>query len=250
MLLYDVNSGNSVTHSHARAYYGRNGHSEGDMRAARAKKAARKPRAASGVKADNKAREACVAGEERADSKAREPKAARGARADSKAREACAAGDAMADSKAREPSAAGEERAESKAREACAAGGDMLRMDRLPIGVPARVAELEASGGLRRRLIELGFFEGERVEKVLKSPLGDPSAYLVRGTVTAIRDADAAKVLVQAEGAVRAAEPANANGGGAGRSIESNNANGGAARSAEYSKVCGCGAERWGENEL
>lgn len=131
----------------------------------------------------------------------------------------------------------------------------MLRMDRLPLGVPARVAGLEASGGLRRRLIELGFFEGERVEKVLRSPLGDPSAYLVRGTVTAIRDADAAKVLVQAEGAVWAADAATGNG-GAVQSAEPATVSGcsiamsadsatvggcGAVRSAEYSKVCGCG---------
>ena len=108
----------------------------------------------------------------------------------------------------------------------------MLRMDRLPLGVPARVAGLEASGGLRRRLIELGFFEGERVEKVLKSPLGDPSAYLVRGTVTAIRNADAAKVLVQAEDAARSAEPATGNG-GAVRYAEPAMTNGGGARSAE-----------------
>ena len=44
--------------------------------------------------------------------------------------------------------------------------------------------------------MELGFFEGERVKKVLKSPLGDPSGYLVCGAVTAIRNADADKIIV------------------------------------------------------
>ena len=46
------------------------------------------------------------------------------------------------------------------------------------------------------RLAQLGYFPGERVKKVLESPLGDPSAYLVRGTVTAIRRQDARFVIV------------------------------------------------------
>ncbi|MBR3297850.1 MAG: ferrous iron transport protein A [Clostridia bacterium] len=143
---------------------------------------------------------------------------------------------------ARAAKAAGEATADSKAIGAMAVGFDMLAMDRLPIGVPAQVAGLEASGGLRRRLIELGFFEGERVEKVLKSPLGDPSAYLVRGTVTAIRDADAAKVLVQAEGAARSADVVTANGGGAAQSDEPSTTNEcGAARSAESIEASGGG---------
>lgn len=77
----------------------------------------------------------------------------------------------------------------------CICGG-VLTMDRLPVGIPARISGLDASGELRRRLIELGFFEGERVIKVLESPLGDPSGYLVRGAVTAIRNADAKKIIV------------------------------------------------------
>lgn len=66
----------------------------------------------------------------------------------------------------------------------------------LPIGASAHITAIEACGELRRRLIELGYFEGERVEKVLSSPLGDPSAYLVRGAVTAIRSSEAALIRV------------------------------------------------------
>ena len=74
------------------------------------------------------------------------------------------------------------------------------RMSELALGASARITGLEATGELRRRLVELGFFEGERAAKVLVSPLGDPSAYLVRGAVTAIRNADAARVIVEADG--------------------------------------------------
>lgn len=70
------------------------------------------------------------------------------------------------------------------------------RMSELALGASARITGLQATGELRRRLVELGFFEGERAVKVLESPLGDPSGYLVHGAVTAIRNADADKIIV------------------------------------------------------
>lgn len=72
----------------------------------------------------------------------------------------------------------------------------LLALSDLELGSYARIFSVEARGELKRRLTELGYFPGERVKKVLKSPLGDPSAYLVRGSVTAIRERDAQAVLV------------------------------------------------------
>ncbi len=43
---------------------------------------------------------------------------------------------------------------------------------------------------MKRRLIELGFAPGSVVKCVGKSPLGDPTAYLVKNTVIAIRKND------------------------------------------------------------
>ena len=66
-------------------------------------------------------------------------------------------------------------------------------------GEEAVIAAVIDGGGAEspcRRLAQLGYFPGERVKKVLESPLGDPSAYLVRGTVTAIRRQDAGSVIV------------------------------------------------------
>lgn len=74
-----------------------------------------------------------------------------------------------------------------------------LRMSELALGASARITGLQATGELRRRLVELGFFEGERAVKVLESPLGDPSGYLVCGAVTAIRNADADKIIVSTD---------------------------------------------------
>lgn len=80
-----------------------------------------------------------------------------------------------------------------------ACGAKAASLVSLMPGELAIIAEVEAEGELKRRLIGLGFFPGERVVKVLESPLGDPAAYLVRGAVTAIRNTDAAKVLVLSE---------------------------------------------------
>lgn len=70
----------------------------------------------------------------------------------------------------------------------------------LKSGAAGIIKAVTAEGELRRRLTELGYFPGEKVKKVLVSPLGDPSAYLVRGTVTAIRDRDAGNILIREAG--------------------------------------------------
>ena len=49
---------------------------------------------------------------------------------------------------------------------------------------------------IAKRLWDLGFCEGEVVKCVIRSPLGDPSAYLVKGSVIALRREDAAVVSV------------------------------------------------------
>lgn len=57
------------------------------------------------------------------------------------------------------------------------------------------IEKLETNGGLRQRLMDMGFVPGTKVECVLISPFGDPKAYFVRGAVIALRKKDAATVL-------------------------------------------------------
>ena len=64
-------------------------------------------------------------------------------------------------------------------------------LDKLEPGQAGVILELNTGGGMRRRLMDLGFSAGEHVECVLKS--------LVRGTVTALRGKDAAEIKVRAE---------------------------------------------------
>ena len=72
-----------------------------------------------------------------------------------------------------------------------------LSMRRLAPGMRAEVLSLGAEDGMRRRFLDLGLAEGSEIECVGRSPAGDPSAYLIRGAVVAIRAADCEGILVR-----------------------------------------------------
>lgn len=50
---------------------------------------------------------------------------------------------------------------------------------------------------MRRRLEDLGFIHGNEVEAIQRSPLGDPTAYKIRGMVIALRMEDARKIQIE-----------------------------------------------------
>ena len=70
-------------------------------------------------------------------------------------------------------------------------------MDRLPVGSAAMVTELLTTGSMRRRLQDIGLIEGTRIECLIRSPAGDPAAYLIRGAVIALRAEDSSRVRVE-----------------------------------------------------
>ena len=53
------------------------------------------------------------------------------------------------------------------------------------------------SGGMRRRVQDLGLVPGTRVTCVRRALSGDPIAYRIRGAVVALRKCDAAQIEVQ-----------------------------------------------------
>lgn len=67
----------------------------------------------------------------------------------------------------------------------------------IEVGERAVVEELKTSGAMRRRLLDIGLSSGAVVECVGRSPMGDPSAYLIRGAVIAIRARDCCGVIVR-----------------------------------------------------
>lgn len=66
----------------------------------------------------------------------------------------------------------------------------------LPVGARALVHRILLEGPEGRRLMDLGLTPGTSVEAVLRSPLGDPTAYLVRGTMLALRRVQAEQIEV------------------------------------------------------
>ena len=75
---------------------------------------------------------------------------------------------------------------------------DAFRMSRLAEGQTAVVAGLSPScrGALRRRLMDLGFVRGSHVSVGMRIPLGNPVAYVLRGTAIALRREQARQIIV------------------------------------------------------
>ncbi|HPE16801.1 MAG TPA: FeoA domain-containing protein [Oscillospiraceae bacterium] len=71
-----------------------------------------------------------------------------------------------------------------------------LSLNQLKPGEKATVKELRATGSMRRRLLDIGLIDHTQVECLGRSPGGDPSAFLIRGAVIAIRSEDSADVLL------------------------------------------------------
>jgi ferrous iron transport protein A len=67
----------------------------------------------------------------------------------------------------------------------------------MKVGERARVVKLLVEGLTRRRLLDLGLLPGTEVRAMMKSPMGDPTAYDIRGSVLALRSEDASKIVVE-----------------------------------------------------
>ena len=72
----------------------------------------------------------------------------------------------------------------------------MYNLSELKIGQKAKVIKVLAKGKLRRRFIDIGIIEGTEIECITISPQGNPKAFLIRGTLFAIRNEDSAKIQV------------------------------------------------------
>ena len=72
-----------------------------------------------------------------------------------------------------------------------------MRLSELQTGESAVVCQLLIDGSMRRRLLDIGLVQHTMVTCVGKGPLGDPSAYRIRGAVIALRAEDAAGVIVR-----------------------------------------------------
>lgn len=88
---------------------------------------------------------------------------------------------------------------------------DLQTLGDLAIGEPAQIIEIVGQGAdnkpgqvdgaeLERRLLEMGFLEGEEVEILHEGPVGrDPIAVRLGGMIIAIRRFEARAVIVKVE---------------------------------------------------
>lgn len=71
------------------------------------------------------------------------------------------------------------------------------RLDALPVGASARIADVCGADAVSLRLLEMGLTPGAVVRVVGRAPLGDPWELEVRGYRLSIRRAEAARVALE-----------------------------------------------------
>ena len=74
----------------------------------------------------------------------------------------------------------------------------MKKLNQLNLNEMAVINKIETQGDMRRRLLDIGLVENTKVKCVCISPQGDPKAYLIRGSVIAIRNVDSREILIEA----------------------------------------------------
>ena len=74
---------------------------------------------------------------------------------------------------------------------------DCKTLAEVRVGQRVRVIELHVEGLARRRLLDLGLLPGTEVTAVMRSPLGTPMAYDIRGSMLALRPEDTSKITVK-----------------------------------------------------
>ena len=74
-----------------------------------------------------------------------------------------------------------------------------MRLSELKSGESGVILKVRGHGGFRRRIMEMGFIRGKRVEVVLNAPLQDPIEYKIMGYAISLRRSEAAMVEVISE---------------------------------------------------
>ena len=69
-------------------------------------------------------------------------------------------------------------------------------LNNLPLNTDAVVNSVECKKSIINRIYDFGITENSVIRPVFKSPFGDPTAYLVKNTVVALRDNDSQYITV------------------------------------------------------
>ncbi len=70
-------------------------------------------------------------------------------------------------------------------------------LNKTKVGDIVKIVQINSEPSIKRRFQDLGIIKNSKLECVLKSPFNDPSAYLIRGTVIALREDDSKNIIVE-----------------------------------------------------
>ena len=74
-----------------------------------------------------------------------------------------------------------------------------LTLDKLSLNESAYIIKNNINTENKRHLLNLGITKGSKITAIYKSPFNDPTAYLVKETIIAIRKEDAKKIIIRKE---------------------------------------------------
>ena len=70
------------------------------------------------------------------------------------------------------------------------------KLSDLKVGEYGTVLSIDTDEKIKRRLLDIGLVPGTKVECLLKSPLGEPKAYNIRGCIFVLRNEDTKKITI------------------------------------------------------
>ena len=73
----------------------------------------------------------------------------------------------------------------------------IINLSQLPLNKSGKIKNINCDEGIKRRLLDMGLVKGTEIMPILISPSGDPRAFLVRGTIIAIRKEDAKNIKIE-----------------------------------------------------
>ena len=73
-------------------------------------------------------------------------------------------------------------------------GLNVVDLNKLPWNENGKSEDIKCEETIKRRLLDLGLVKGTNIVPILVSPSKDPRAFLIRGSIIAIREEDAKQI--------------------------------------------------------
>lgn len=71
-----------------------------------------------------------------------------------------------------------------------------MTLDNVPINKTVIINKINTNQNIKRRLLDLGLTNNTQITPLYKSPLNDPTSYLIKGSVIALRQNDTKNIIV------------------------------------------------------